>query len=486
MDPEEREVSAGTPGSRPALGITDALMGLGVVLGMGIVLGLVAWLHPGRSDRVLRHIVTGGMTLSLLALFLVGWRRIRGGAPFPWPVAAACFVFLAAVAVFVPPFQSSDVYAYGQIGWLQHAYDANPYAVVPADLEAAADDPMFTETWRESPCVYGFLFAHLAHGVAALGDGDPARTLRLFQILGAVVWLAVAALLARALPTTGRPAALYWVLVGPFFVLQGVSNAHNDGLFALFLLVAVLAARRGRPLAVLPALAMATLVKWIAVVAVPFALIHLARRHGAARTLASLGIALLLAGAVSAPYLADVADFDWAGIQAQLSQPSYSLIAALIDTYAWAASGLADTPFSADSVGRALALLALFAYFAFLAVRCLGALRQETYDAAAFTRDVVLAFFVLLFLASAKFFPWYLLMIVPVAALLDDDDPLRRVLFVFTLTWMFVFTGIGKARILDAVVMTLVPLVLVLRYEMRRGGCTRFADAVHSLGNRRA
>ncbi|MDJ0976514.1 MAG: hypothetical protein QNJ98_18795 [Planctomycetota bacterium] len=437
---------------------------VGVVVLMAGVYLLVWALHPGRADRVLRHAVTIGMTLALLALFVFGLRLIARDteARRGWPLRG--FVVLAFVALVVPAFQSSDVYAYGQIGWLQTHYRVNPYTTTPADLPAAEADPMFTSTWRDAPCIYGFLFALVARAVAWAGSGDPQVTIYLFKLLSALVWFAIGAVLFAVLARE-RPAtvsrSLYWLLISPFVVLQAVANGHNDGLFALFLLLAFLAARADRLIWVLPALALATLVKWVALVTVPAALVFLVRRQGWGRTLGQAHLALLLTALIAAPYVLDIGAFDWDGIQAQLAQPSYSLLAAVGDVYATVVPQDAGSWFAPERFVQALQLMALLAFLCYLVVRLLRSLRAEAYDADAFVEDGVVLLFALIVFASAKLYPWYFLMLLPSVFLLPRHHIVRAMLLALTLSWMLVFTGVGKARILDALLMTALPLAFV-------------------------
>ena len=153
--------------------------------------------------------------------------------------------------------------------------------------------------------------------------------------------------------------------------------------------------------------------------------------------------------------------FDWAGIQAQLAQPSYSLLAAVGDIYATAVPAHEGSWFAPARFTQALQLLALLAFLAYLVVRLARSLKASAYDADAFVEDGVTLLFALIVFASAKFYPWYLLMILPAVFLLPPRHIVRAMLLALTLSWMLVFTGVGKARILDAIVMTAIPLAYV-------------------------
>ena len=460
-------------GAARALHLTDDRPGLlrTLLLTAGIYL-LVAWLYPGREQRLLRHALTIAMTAALLLTYACGLGQVRRSLGSTRGVLIGGFLILAAAALWIPPFQSSDLHAYGQIGWLQAGHGANPYVTVPSDLPDWRSDAMFTRTWKDTPCVYGFFFAHVTKVVAWAGGGDPMRTMLLFKLLGIALLGGIGVALWRWLheqPGPHADRALVLFLWSPFLLLQFVSNGHNDLLFAAFLLVALRAARRERWWVVLPALTLAVLVKLVALVLFPTALVLLVRRWGGARACGALLGALLLGGVISLPYSLAWSEFRWAGIQAQLATPSYSLVALLADLWATLAHPFETLRGSIGPVTAALQGLFLGAFLVFFLVRLRRAWRRTDYGSAAFLEDAVALLFALIVLASGKFFPWYLGMFLPAALLLPDRHPLRRMSVLLTISWMLVFTPIGKARMLDALLMTALPLLLYWIHERSKG-----------------
>jgi hypothetical protein len=103
---------------------------------------------------------------------------------------------------------------------------------------------------------------------------------------------------------------------------------------------------------------------------------------------------------------------------------------------------------------------AFLAFYAFLAwIR----LRGDRYDRDTYLRDCVLIQFVLVCLASSKFYAWYLGMFFPLALWLPEGDRLRRVVLVVTCANLLSLTFVAQAHFLNATLMLVIPLIGALR-----------------------
>ncbi len=420
-----------------------------------------AFLYPGRTARLERHLFSWLGVMVLVFLYWQGHRQLRtldrGRGRF---IGLGALV-IAAAALPAPAFQSSDIYAYVNCGWIQHEYGLNPYASVPADVTEFQDDAMLDARWSETPCSYGFLFAHLTRAVAWAGAGDPQATLLLFKLLNVALIL----LLGRLIWTTSRQLdlarpdlAVYAFTWSPLIVLHFVANGHNDLWMALFVVLSFRAALHGQWMWVVPMLTAGVLIKHVAAVALPFAAIHLLRKHGGRRTAASFGLAVAMAAMISIPYLRDWQDIRWLEIGDTLTTPWNSFQAAL--SYAWAALARAVPTLgpSAGSVTLSLRALFMLGYLGFFATLIVKASRRARYDARAFLEDVLTALFVLLCVASAAFHPWYLGMFFPAVFLLSPGHRLRRLSVWLSMSLMLFFTGVAKARVLEAVLTLGLPM----------------------------
>jgi hypothetical protein len=261
-----------------------------IAVAMAVLLAATAF-FPDRSRPVPRELAAWAGIAAWTFLHAQGHRVVRDGSPGAGRVLALG-AGLAAVAILGWPFHSADVYAYGNAGWLEAHYGLDPYAHTPSELPGWRADPMFNDLWADQVSPYGFLFAHVARGIARASAGDPDRCAALFRALGAATLVATGVLVLDTARRLGRPrpdVALHLVLWSPFLLVHHVVNAHNDLLLGLGVVVAIRSAVQGRWVAPFVALVLATLVKGAAVVALPFAFVHVARRPGRGRAAAGLG-----------------------------------------------------------------------------------------------------------------------------------------------------------------------------------------------------
>jgi hypothetical protein len=449
----------------PLPGARRRLLWIGAL--SAVVYGLVSWLYPDRGERGLRHAVSWSMVLALGGLHLAGAREVRRWGAGGAGLLVGAFLVFAVAAAPVRPFHSTDVYAYVNVGWMEVRYGRNPYLTTPQEVPGMREDPMVTWIWADRPCTYGFAFAHLSRLVVRLGGGDLERTVLWFKALGALSLLLVALAVARLFPRFGNPEErLFLLLWSPFFVLQFVSNAHNDLLQTLCVVLAMAAAERGRGWAVLPLLALGALVKVTALAVAPFALVFVVRRHGWRTATVGVALSVLVGLVVSWPYVLDLARIRWREAAGPFETPWLSLQAAVGYAYESLAHAVPWLEGTAGGVRLALFLAATLAFLGFAAVRFFRAWRSARYEAEDLLLDAVLVLFVGIVFASSTFVPWYLAMFAPLAFAMPEGHALRRASFWLTMSWLFVFTALGRARVADALLMTALPLVLL----HRRGG----------------
>jgi hypothetical protein len=248
-----------------------------------------------RLDFVLLAPRGALLLVLLLAAYLVVLACARAGAI---PVRAGIAAVLAAHATFLlaPPLFSADVFGYVDYARLAVLHGLDPYAHGAAD---AARDPVVPFVrWRDIPTPYGPLFTVLSLPLAWLSV--PAA-LWAAKALAAALSLGCCALVWRIAQRRGLDPARAVLFVGlnPLLLAYGVGGAHNDFLLLALALGAILLALEERAF---PAGALAVLavgVKAPAALLLPFLLLSTrAPRRALAGALA--GAAALLALAVVA------------------------------------------------------------------------------------------------------------------------------------------------------------------------------------------
>ncbi|QEL14462.1 hypothetical protein [Limnoglobus roseus] len=403
------------------------------------------------------------LVLGLLAAFAVAYRAVRR---LPESlrgrrIVAGYAVALAVTAAVVPAFQSNDLYIYVNIGWQQAGYGVNPYQTLLYEMPTGLTDPMFWQEWQFVPCTYGFLFA--LESWAALAISGPDHGLAVFVLkavavigfllLSGMIWLGGRSL-GREYPT--RHALL--VAWNPLMLLHGVSNAHNDVLFALGVAVAVVAFLRGWWLVVFPALVAAALVKYLSVLAVPFVLLAAVRRFGWTRTAVSCLAGLLLAVACWWPYRDgfDASYFERTGKNLSATDKSLATIAL------WPVEVLKLRGGVEQILPSIVKAAGWFAFAVVVGAAFVRRVRDGNGGGEALARDCVLVLLAAI-LASSKYHSWYLLMLLPLAVWLPAASRLRQAALALGVANLLSFTFVYHSHLLNAVLILLLPLVHVWR-----------------------
>jgi hypothetical protein len=198
--------------------------------------------------------------LGVLALAPRLGRRIVWGA---------ILVLVTAFAV-APVLLSHDVYSYVDYARLGVRHGLDPYVHPP---QAAPADPVYADvTWTEATSAYGPLFTLATYPLAWLPVGVAAAVLKAVAALSV---LGIAALVSRLAAWRGIDPlrAVVLVALNPLVLVHVVGGAHNDGLAMLLAMVAVAALLSARELTAGAALAAAVATKASAAFLVPFALV---------------------------------------------------------------------------------------------------------------------------------------------------------------------------------------------------------------------
>lgn len=343
-----------------------------------------------------------------------------GFVAYLWVLAAApslgrrvvwgAIVALVAVFAAVPPLLSHDVWSYVDYARLGVAHGLDPYVDPPL---AAPGDPAFAHvTWTESTSAYGPLFTLASYPLAALPAGVAVYALKAVAALSV---LALAALVARLAPLRGieplRAAA--FVALNPLVLVHVVGGGHNDGLAMLLAVAGCAAVLSLRELSAGASLIAAVAVKASAAFVMPFALLATASPPPTRRKPTyivgfrpigmGVGAGLALGAIVAASYAAF--GWDWLGAiglagenQSRTSHMSVPITAGRL-------LGIDPDP---------VRVLALVLYAALVAY-----LLAWTWRGGDWIRAVGWAALGLL-LATSWLLPWYLIWVLPFAALSRD------------------------------------------------------------------
>ena len=330
-----------------------------------------------------------GMWVALLLYALV---LVRAGditrRTAVWTIAGLHVLFLLA-----PPLLSQDVFSYIAYARLGVEHGLSPYTHSPIDIPA---DPVFGFAGsKDAVSVYGPAFTLLTYPLSGLGV---AGAFWVLKVIAAASSLGVVALVWKCAERLGRdpvPAALF-VGLSPLVLVHVVSAAHNEALVLLLTMAGVYAFVRVQPRAAGFWSTFAAGFKASAGLVVSYLVLGAKPR----RVLTGVAAAVLLLAVIGlAGFGTDVLD---------------SL--GLLSSNQGRSSRLSFPYVVASVVGDRSLVRALFG-LAFAVVA--GWTLWRTWRGADALRMAAWATFAIL-IASAWLVPWYLLWLLPLAALAAD------------------------------------------------------------------
>jgi hypothetical protein len=212
--------------------------------------GLAPWVT--RDPKILRDLFTGALVV-MYACYLASL-RYAPRAPAAWTIAAILAVH--AILFLSPPLALTDVFNYVNYGRMEVVHHLNPYTTVPI-LEPHNDPAFSLSNWHQLLSPYGPLFTLITFVVVPLGLAGSFWALKAVLMIASlslifVVWKAARLLADRAPEDAGRGsrlridpvAAIALVGLNPIVIMWGLGGDHNDFITMLFVMLAFYALLR--------------------------------------------------------------------------------------------------------------------------------------------------------------------------------------------------------------------------------------------------
>jgi alpha-1,6-mannosyltransferase len=367
----------------------------------GWLLGPLRFAGAGGADGPLAGpLFYAGLWLALLLYALVVLRA----ADVSRRTAAGVIAALHVVFLLAPPLLSQDVFSYIAYARLGVEHGLDPYTHAPL---AIPGDPVFGFAGsKDAESVYGPAFTLLTYPLSGLGV---AGAFWVLKVVAAAASLGIVALVWRIATTLGRDPVAPALFVGlnPHLLVHDVAGAHNETLVVLLTVAGVGAFVAGRPRAG-PAIATAAAgLKASAALVVPY-LVAAARPRRRAALLAAIGAAVAIA-------LLALAGFGTHALDA-LGLLSSNQDRSSRWSFPYKTAQLLGAVLPGDRLDYRGAVRALYAVaFAGVAVWTLA----RTWRGADPIRMAGWATLAIL-VASAWLVPWYVLWLLPLAALAGD------------------------------------------------------------------
>jgi hypothetical protein len=375
--------------------------------------GPLAGLLPHLTHHV--YPLRAGFTYAVLGMY-VAYLLVLAAAPVlrtRWVILAVAAIQL--IFLFSTPLSLTDIFNYLNYGRMGAVHGLNPYVHDPVLVH---QDPAYQyTTWHHLHSPYGPLFTLITYALAPLGVAAGYWVFKVMVMLSSCVCLWLVWKIAVALRRPPLPAFAF-VAFNPLVLVFGLGGAHNDFMMMALLLAAVYLVLRLREELGAVALAAAVAIKASAGLLLPIVLIGARRRMRMARgALAAFAVLGLTSLAVFGAHLPNDA------AQSKL------VVALGLPNLVGLGLGLGGvTP----HLRLALELILL----AGLVVSCVLVLRGKSWVRAAGWVTL------LLLLTLTWVMPWYVLWLLPFAALVRSRE-LRAAALVFGVFLMFNWLPLG-------------------------------------------
>lgn len=364
-----------------------------------------------------------------------GWRRapILLSAPlFGFPLAALL------VMLFMYPITAVDVFDYASQIRVFTIYHANPLTIAPINFP---NDPFLRfNPWNTVPASYGPLWVILSALVSLpAGNHFLAAVLaqKLLSIVACLGCMAMLWLLARRLCPERRWQVFVFFAWNPLILYEVGANGHNDAIMVFFMLagmVALLSTRWYWQSLALPLLVASVLVKWTTLLLLPLAVLYLLgsgriRRWGLPPLILGTALTALYAIPLSMPFV-DLNHPLGVLLQSNLFTTSPpAVLHTLLGPIYGTDDGHGNDPSAA--IARIIGIGAFAFVYLGILIRFVVPGPRERLDPAArltmpqrFISASLESYFWYFVLATFWFQPWYLLALLPLAAL--HPRPLTR------------------------------------------------------------
>jgi hypothetical protein len=347
----------------------------------------------------------GGVILVLVVMFASYVVAVRAAGRLSARAVLMGIAAMYALVLLAPPLLSTDIFSYQFYGRMGSLYGANAYLSGP---HALALDPLFPyigAKWAYTPTVYGPLFTALSSLLAPLSI---AASVLAYKAIAACAGIGTIALVWHSARLRGVDPVKAVALVGlnPLLVIYGVGGGHNDLLMMLGLMAGVYMILSHRERSGSALIVTAAAVKLIAGVMLAFAI-----ASGGGRRARDRRRDVLLGAGAAAALLGGLA-FAWFGtgplhlfstLQSTQSKGDWHSIPGFIR---------AELGVSAGQVVGLLLALALAGVCCVLLFRVWrGTL--DWIDAGAWTALALL-------ITASSLLPWYVVWLIPLAALATD------------------------------------------------------------------
>jgi hypothetical protein len=184
-----------------------------------------------NDGTTLKYLFTGAVAAMYGGYVVVLKRAPR--LPARWVIAA--IVSVHAIFLLAPPLALTDLFNYVNYARMEVVHNLNPYTTIPI-LEPHSDPAYFLSNWHELLSPYGPLFTLLTFVVVPLGVAGSFWALKGILMVTSLGVILLVWKCARLLGREPR-AAIALVGLNPIVLVWGLGGDHNDFLMMFFIVL---------------------------------------------------------------------------------------------------------------------------------------------------------------------------------------------------------------------------------------------------------
>jgi hypothetical protein len=400
----------------------------------------------------------------------------------PWLIA------IAFISTLMLPANSSDIFGYISFGEQIVHYDQNPYSEILANIENWRLDPLLGNMrWEYNPSPYGPVFTLICKFFVSISWNNLWLSFFIFKIFNFICYLLLIYIFHHTLkyfPTAGTfDSSRVWYLVAlnPLLIIQGLWNGHNDLLLAVLAFAPVFFTIKafslkenssaetvdgkesylvlkflkpkylGFNLAIC-LLILSVLIKYITIILIPLLLLWIWKRE---RYIPYYGLITgILCFYFSSQYF-NLFNIDYT----EISNNATLFHKSLFDVINTVFKLITQTDLAKSAVLISLAAYALFYAYIFFKLFFSKTGQKSDLD---FLKSLSVVYAVLLLIISPKFHSWYLISLLPFAAISHPS-----LCFALSLGHLLSITFIDQAHVLNYLLMTVLPVVGLSLFKPR-------------------
>lgn len=409
----------------------------------------------------------------------------------PWLIA------IAFISVIMLPANSSDIFGYISFGEQIVHYHHNPYSEILANIENWRLDPLLGNMrWEYNPSPYGPVFTLICKFFVSISWNNLWLSFFIFKIFNFICYLLLIYIFHNTLKYFLRGetadssqetkiwnADRVWHLVAlnPLLIIQGLWNGHNDLLLAVlafapvFFTIKAFSLKENSSAEILDGkqshlvfkflkpkylgfnlaiclLVLSVLIKYITIILIPLLLLWIWKR---ARYIPYYGLITgILCFYFSSQYF-NLFNIDYT----EISNNATLFHKSLFDVINTVFKLITKTDLAKSAVLISLAAYALFYAYIFFKLFFSKADKKSDLD---FLKSLSVVYAVLLLIISPKFHSWYLISLLPFAAISHPS-----LCFALSLGHLLSITFIDQAHVLNYLLMTVLPVVGVSLLKSR-------------------